>query len=48
MASKVKGNDTTRTVNRKTTSIGDSSRTRPKNKNKRRIYKKSVGQGSRR
>jgi len=30
---------------KKRTSIGDSSRSRPKNKNKRRQHKRSVGQG---
>jgi len=33
---------------KKRTSIGDSARTRPKNKNKRRQFKRSVGQGKRR
>ena len=33
---------------KKRTSIGDSSRSRPKNKHKRRMFKKSVGQGKRR
>lgn len=31
---------------KKRTSIGDSSRTKPKNKNKRRQYKRGVGQGN--
>ena len=33
---------------KKRTSIGDSARTRPKNKSKRRQFKRSVGQGKRR
>ena len=33
---------------KKRTSIGDSARSRPKNKHKRRMFKKSVGQGKRR
>ena len=33
---------------KKRTSIGGSARTRPKNKNKRRLFKRSVGQGKRR
>ena len=33
---------------KKRTAIGDSARTRPKNKSKRRQFKRSVGQGKRR
>ena len=46
MARRVKGEGISIRSTKKVTSIGQSRRSRPKNKNKRRNFKRSRGQGS--